>query len=81
MSSTPGNAEISFGAVLIALVLLYVIFGLECGLILGCVVTLPAVLVTFDAIFLALIILLAGVMLIAAGAIRRARARLPAYIV
>lgn len=69
------------GAGLMALVLLYVAFGLDCGVLLGCVVTLPGVFFTFDAILLALIVLLVGVMLIGAGAIRRARSRLPAYIV
>ncbi|MCI4353568.1 MAG: hypothetical protein L3K14_09360 [Thermoplasmata archaeon] len=81
MAGTPGNAEIGVGAFLLALVLLYVAFGVECGALLGCFVALPGAFFTFDAIFLGLIVLLVGVMLLAAGAIRRARARLPAHIV
>ncbi|MCI4348217.1 MAG: hypothetical protein L3J97_06340 [Thermoplasmata archaeon] len=81
MTGTSGNAEIGVGAVLMALILVYVAFGLECNVLLGCIVTLPGIFTTFDAILLALIVLLVGVMLIGAGAIRRARSRLPAYIV
>jgi len=81
MAPTPGNGAIAAGAVLVALVLLYVIFGLECAGLLGCFVPLPAVLLGFDAVFLALVILLGGIMLVAAGTVRRARSRLPAYIV
>jgi hypothetical protein len=79
--ATPGNGSIAAGAVLVALVLLYVVFGLECVALLGCYVTMPSILLGFDATFLALIVLVLGIMLIAAGAVRRARARLPAYIV
>ncbi|MGC2289090.1 MAG: hypothetical protein WA688_04460 [Thermoplasmata archaeon] len=81
MATTPGNREIALGALLLALVLLYLVFDLECALLLGCFVAFPVLLVGFDAIFLALVILLLGVMLIAAGAVRRARSQLPAYIV
>ena len=79
--ATPGNGAIAAGAVLVALVLLYVIFGFECGALLGCFVSLPAILLGFDAVFLALILLLGGIMLMAAGAVQRARSRLPAHIV
>ena len=79
--ATPGNGSIAAGAVLVALVLLYVVFGLECSVLLGCYVTLPSFFLGFDAIFLSLIVLVLGIMLIVAGAVRRARARLPAYIV
>ncbi|MFZ0830486.1 MAG: hypothetical protein WCB18_03445 [Thermoplasmata archaeon] len=79
--ATPGNGAIAAGAVLIAFVLLYAVFGFECGALLGCFVSLPSVLLGFDAVFLALILLLGGIMLMAAGAVRRARSRLPAYIV
>lgn len=79
--ATPGNGSIAAGAVIIALVLLYVVFGLECASLLGCFVSLPGILLGFDAIFLSLVILLGGIMLLAAGAIQRARARLPKYIV
>jgi NADH:ubiquinone oxidoreductase subunit 3 (subunit A) len=81
MATTPGNREIGLGAFLVALILLYVVFDLECRLLLGCFVSLPVILVGFDAIFVALVVLLLGVMLIGAGAVRRARARLPSYIV
>lgn len=81
MATTPGNREIALGAVLVVLVLLYIAFDLECSLLLGCPVAFPAVLGGFDAVFLSLVILLVGVMLIAAGAVRRARSRLPSYIV
>jgi len=79
--ATPGNGAIAAGAVLVALVLLYVIFGFECDALLGCFVSLPAILLGFDAVFLALILLLGGIMLMAAGAVQRARSRLPAHIV
>lgn len=79
--ATPGNGSIAGGAIFVVLVLLYVVFGLDCSALLGCYVTLPAVLLGFDAIFLALILLLVGVMLIAAGTVRRMRASLPRYIV
>jgi hypothetical protein len=69
------------GAVLLALILLYIVFDLECSLLLGCFIPFPAMLTGFDAIFLSLVVLLLGIMLIAAGAIRRARSRLPSYIV
>jgi hypothetical protein len=81
VAATPGNREIAVGAVLVALVLLYVVFDLECRLLLGCFVTLPAMLVDFDGILVSLVVLLLGIMLLAAGAVRRARARLPSYIV
>lgn len=81
MATTPGNREIAGGAVLVVLVLLYVVFDLECGLLLGCFLSFPALLVSFDGVFLALVVLLLGIMLLAAGAIRRARSRLPSYIV
>jgi hypothetical protein len=82
VATTLGNREIALGGILVALVLLYVIFDLECALLLGCYFSfLPAFLVGFDGIFLSLIVLLFGVMLLAAGAVRRARARLPAHIV
>ena len=81
MASTPGNGAITVGAVLIALILLYIVFDLECSYLLGCYLPFPAVSVGFDATFLSLIVLLLGVMLLAAGAIRRARSRLPAHIV
>lgn len=76
-----GSAEIGTGAILVAIVLLYVIFDLECSALLGCFFTFPTFLVGFDAIFLSLVILLLGLMLVAAGAVRRARSRLPSYIV
>jgi hypothetical protein len=79
--ATPGNGSIAAGAVLVAFILLYAVFGLECSALLGCYVTLPAILLGFDAVFLALVVLVLGIMLITAGAIRRARSRLPAYIV
>jgi hypothetical protein len=78
---TPGNREIAFGAILIVLILLYVVFDLECRLLLGCFLSLPALLVGFDAIFLSLVVLILGLMLLAAGSIRRARSRLPSPIV
>jgi len=78
---TPGNREIAVGGIFTALILLYVAFVLECSLLLGCFVPLPGVVTGFDAVFLALVLLLVGIMLIAAGAIRRARSRLPAHIV
>ncbi len=81
MPRTLGNREIVTGAVLVVLVLIYVAFDLECALLLGCYVSLPALLVGFDAIFLSLVILLLGIMLIAAGAVRRARYNLPSPIV
>jgi hypothetical protein len=81
MVRTLGNREIAIGAVLVAVVLLYVVFDLECGFLLGCYFSLPAVLVGFDGIFLSLLVLLIGIMLLAAGAVRRARARLPSHIV
>ncbi len=81
MASTPGNGAIATGAVLIVLILLYIVFDLECSVLLGCYVAFPAVFVGFDATFLSLIVLLLGVMLLAAGAIRRARSRLPTHIV
>ena len=67
--------------VLVLLVLLYVVFGFECSILLGCYVTLPATLLTFDALFVALIVLLAGLMLVTAGAVQRSRAQLPKHIV
>jgi NADH:ubiquinone oxidoreductase subunit 3 (subunit A) len=80
--STLGNREIALGAILVVFILLYVVFDLECSLLLGCYFSfLPAVLVGFDGIFLSLIVLLLGIMLLAAGAIRRARSRLPSHIV
>ena len=81
VARTLGNREIAIGAILVALVLLYVVFDLECALLLGCYFSFPAVLVGFDGIFLSLLVLLIGIMLIAAGAVRRARALLPARIV
>jgi hypothetical protein len=78
---TLGNREIAAGGLLMALVLLYVVFDLECAVLLGCFYAFPAFLVGFDAIFLSLVVLILGIMLLAAGAIRRARARLPSYIV
>jgi hypothetical protein len=81
MATTPGNREIALGAILLALILLYIVFDLECSLLLGCYLPFPAVLTGFDAIFLSLVVLLLGIMLIAAGAVRRARSRLPSYIV
>jgi hypothetical protein len=81
MATTPGNREIGFGAFLVVLILLYVVFDLECGLLLGCFLPLPVILVGFDAIFVALVVLMLGIMLMGAGAMRRARARLPSYIV
>ena len=81
VARTLGNREIAIGAILVVLVLLYVVFDLECALLLGCYFSLPAVLVGFDGIFLSLLFLLIGIMLIAAGAVRRARALLPARIV
>ena len=65
---------------LVALILLYAVFGLECANLFGCYVTLPTLLLGFDAVFLSLVVLLLGIMLLAAGAVRRARARLPSYI-
>lgn len=81
MASTPGNGEIGVGAFLVTLILLYVVFDLECAILLGCWIVFPVVLGGFDAVFVALVVLVLGVMLIAAGAIRRARSRLPSYIV
>jgi NADH:ubiquinone oxidoreductase subunit 3 (subunit A) len=82
VATTPGNREIAIGAVLVALILLYVVFDLECALLLGCYFSFfPAFLVGFDGIFVSLIVLLLGIMLLAAGAVRRARYRLPSYIV
>lgn len=80
MARTPGNIEIGIGAVLVALILLYVVFGPECSGLLGCYVALPGLLLGFDAVFLSLVVLLLGIMLLAAGAVRRARSRLPQYI-
>lgn len=65
---------------LVALILLYAVFGLECASLFGCYVTLPTLLLGFDAVFLSLVVLLLGIMLLAAGAVRRARSRLPSYI-
>jgi hypothetical protein len=76
-----GSREIVAGAVLVMLVLLYVVFDLECSLLVGCFFAFPTFLVGFDAVFLSLVVLLLGIMLIAAGAVRRARSRLPSYIV
>jgi cell division protein FtsX len=76
-----GSREIAAGAILVALVLLYVVFDLECSSLLGCFYTFPSFLVGFDAIFLSLVVLLLGIMLMATGAMRRARSRLPARIV
>ena len=81
MTRTLGNREIAAGAILVVLVLIYVVFDLDCAVLLGCYFSLPAVLVGFDAIFLSLVILLLGIMLIAAGAVRRARSNLPSPIV
>lgn len=79
--ATLGNREIAAGATLVALVLMYVVFDLECSALLGCFVAFPAFLVSFDAIFLSLIVLLLGIMFLVAGAVRRARSRLPSHIV
>ena len=79
--ATPGNASIAVGAVLVVLTVTYIVFGLECAILLGCYVSLPAILLGLQAIFLSLVVLLAGLMLVGAGAVQRARARLPKYIV
>lgn len=79
--ATPGSGSLAAGAVLVCLTVLYIIFGLECALLVGCYVTLPSFLLGLQAVFIALVVLLAGLMLIAAGAVQRARARLPKYIV
>ncbi len=81
MAATAGNGEIAGGAILVVLVLLYVVFDLECALLLGCFVPLPAALVSFDFVFLSLVVLILGIMLLAVGAIRRARSHLPSRIV
>lgn len=79
--ATPGSASIAVGAVLVVLTVFYILFGLECALFLGCYVTLPAFLLGLQAIFLSLVVLLAGLMLVGAGAVQRARSRLPKHIV
>jgi hypothetical protein len=77
----PGNREIAAGAILLVMILLYLVFDLECTLLLGCFFQFPSWLVTFDAVFLALLLLVIAIMLLAAGAVRRARASLPTHIV
>jgi sulfite exporter TauE/SafE len=79
--TTPGNAEVGVGGLLMGLFLLYLLFGLECGLWGVCFVALPVSFRSFDAIFLSLIVLVLGIMLVAMGGVRRARARLPSRIV
>jgi hypothetical protein len=72
-----GSKEIAAGAVLIVLFLLYLVFDLGCSFALGCYYSFPAFLTSFDGIFLSLVVLLLGIMLLAAGLVRRMRSRLP----
>lgn len=81
MVSVPGNREIAGGGALFLVLLLYFVFDVECALLLGCFYTFPSWLGTFDAVFVALLLLVVAMMMIGVGALRRARSRLPPHIV
>lgn len=81
MARVPGTGAISVGLFLFVVGILFVVLVPECSVLFGCPLALPAIFYTFSAALLGFLIILVGVMLIATGAIVRARARLPRRIV
>jgi hypothetical protein len=81
VARTSGTVPLAFGAFLLVGGFLFVLLVSECSIVIGCLFQLPAFFYTLDVTFLALMLLLIGVMLVAAGGLLRARARLPTRIV